>query len=364
MKTIEWTGDALILLDQTKLPCEEKYVHCTDWRQVAEAITMLRVRGAPAIGVAAAYAMVLAAREALEKEASLEGAISCLHEYSAALNATRPTAVNLKWALDEVHQVIGSFSAAPPTQGKTLIDAIEARAKSIEQEDIELTQKIAAAGESLFPENKKYRILTHCNTGSLATAGIGTALGVIRNLHSKDKIEMVYADETRPLLQGARLTAFELVEENIPATLLTDNMAAYAMQQGLVDAVIVGADRITTEGDVANKIGTYGVAVLAKAHEIPFYVAAPFSTFDFSMAKGSDIPIEMRDPNEVRTLQGVPTAPSNVQVLNPAFDVTPHELISAIITEEGILQDDYIASIQMLKKIVEEKGNERSSKAI
>lgn len=352
MKTIDWTGEELILLDQTKLPGEEVYVHCTDWRQVAEAIKMLRVRGAPAIGVAAAYAMVLAAREAIRETVTMDAAMVRLSAFGEALNATRPTAVNLGWALTQIREITDTLSEEPDLDGDSLIDAVEEKAKDIEQEDILLTMKIAAAGESLFPEHKKYRILTHCNTGALATAGIGTALGIIKTLAQKNKIEMVYVDETRPLLQGARLTAFELLEDNIPATLLTDNMAAYVMQQGLIDAVIVGADRITTEGDVANKIGTYGVAVLAKAHGIPFYVAAPFSTFDFTMAKGSDIPIERRAPEEVRTLQGISTAPAGIHVLNPAFDVTPHELISAIVTEEGVLRENYVNSIKTLKKQV------------
>ena len=364
MRTIEWTGEALVLLDQTKLPKETAYLHCETPEEVEAAILSLAVRGAPAIGVAGAYGAVLAAKCLAKKE--VPSYVKALKEALMKLGATRPTAINLGWAIKEQMQVVDRvYQYYQEDQVATvmhhndfieaIIDALEARAKAIELEDIALCDRIAEAGVTLFGEKKKYRILTHCNTGSLATAGVGTALGVIRKLHDLGKVERVYADETRPLLQGARLTAYELVSLGIPGTLITDNMAGYVMQQGLVDAVIVGADRITTEGDVANKIGTYGVAVLAKHHGIPFYVAAPFSTFDFTMARGTDIPIEMRAPREVKSLQGVMTAPSDISVLNPAFDVTPHELITGIITEEGVLTGDYKTAIAALEKKVKER---------
>ncbi|MDU6074197.1 MAG: S-methyl-5-thioribose-1-phosphate isomerase, partial [Veillonella parvula] len=316
MINIEWRKDTLVLLDQTKLPTEITYVHCTDWRQVAEAIKMLRVRGAPAIGVAASYGLILAAMEAGRLEAPFSEQLTSLYEFSETLKETRPTAINLAWAVDRVISLV-----------KTNVDSMS------HEEDVSLNRRMAEAGATLFEGKKNIRILTHCNAGALATGGLGTALGVVRKLHENGQLERVYADETRPLLQGARLTAFELHEDGIPITLETDNMAAYVMQHGLIDAVIVGADRITTKGDVANKIGTYGVAVLAKFHNIPFYVAAPYSTFDFTLENGGDIPIEMRNDDEVSALHGVQTAPSGIDVLNPAFDVTPHELVTAIITE-------------------------------
>ncbi len=364
MKTIEWTGEALVLLDQTKLPKETFFFHCETPEEVEAAIRSLAVRGAPAIGVAGAYGAVLAAKCLAKKETT--SYVKELKEALVTLGEARPTAVNLGWAIEEQLQVVDRvfqyYNANNVSQVmqhndlvEAIIDALEERAEEIELEDISLCERIGDAGLTLFTEEKKYRILTHCNTGSLATAGIGTALGVIRKLHDQEKIEMVYADETRPLLQGARLTAYELVMSDIPGTLITDNMAAYVMQQGLVDAIIVGADRITTEGDVANKIGTYGLAVLAKHHGIPFYVAAPFSTFDFSMAKGKDIPIEMRAAEEVKTIQGVMTAPEEIAVLNPAFDVTPHELITGIITEEGVLSGDYQTEILALEQKVKDR---------
>lgn len=351
LRSINWTGEELILLDQTKLPNEEVYIHCTDWRQVAEAIKKLRVRGAPAIGVAAAYGLILAAKEAVKKaaaQADSEVGVaekSFFLEYSEELKNTRPTAVNLAWAVDRIVNHI-VYQANSITE---VISLIEAEATAIELEDVQLNKLMAKAGATLFEGQNHIRILTHCNAGALATAGLGTALGVVRELHDNGQLERVYADETRPLLQGARLTAFELHRDGIPVTLLTDNMAAYAMQQGLIDAVIVGADRITTAGDVANKIGTYGVALAAKAHNIPFYVAAPYSTFDFTLQNGKDIPIEMRGDEEVKHFGGIPTAPAGVDVLNPAFDVTPHELVTAIITEEGVLKPPFTSAIEKLK---------------
>lgn len=346
MKSITWNGESLILLDQTKLPNQETYIDCTDWRQVAEAIKKLRVRGAPAIGVAAGYSLILAAKEAIASASDEVTQRANFLTFANTLKETRPTAINLAWAIDRIVTNI----VFPSDAMVTVLPLIEAEAKAIDLEDQRLNAAMAKAGATLFEGKKDIRILTHCNAGALATAGLGTALGVVRELHANNQLERVYADETRPLLQGARLTAFELHHDGIPVTLLTDNMAAYAMQQGLIDAVIVGADRITTEGDVANKIGTYGVALAAKAHNIPFYVAAPYSTFDFTLAKGSDIPIEMRSADEVKCFAGTPTAPEGVEVLNPAFDVTPHELVSAIITEEGVLTAPYNKSITDLQK--------------
>lgn len=342
MKSIRYEDNQLYILDQTKLPAEGTYIHCTDWRQVAEAIKSLRVRGAPAIGVAAGYGLVLAMTEALASKG-----LEQFYEFAQDLAATRPTAINLAWA---VNRIVAIVKAAPTDTD--YVQLIREEAIKIEEEDLALNAAMAKAGAALFAGKSNLRILTHCNAGALATAGIGTALGVIRALHLNGQLEMVYADETRPLLQGARLTAYELHEDGIPVTLQTDNMAAYAMQQGLIDAIIVGADRITTEGDVANKIGTYGLAVLAKAHSIPFYVAAPYSTFDFSLASGKDIPIEMRSPNEVLAFHGVPSAPQGIKVLNPAFDVTPHELVTAIITEHGVLTPDFKESIEAFRQKV------------
>ena len=348
MINIKWTNDELILLNQTKLPTMVNYLHCTNWRQVAEAIKMLHVRGAPAIGVAAAYGMILIAKEASQLAIPSGEQWSVFYEWAEVLKETRPTAINLAWAVNRILTLVKDST----TSVEDIIPIITAEAIHIHKEDINLNERMAKAGATLFENKKNVRILTHCNAGALATGGLGTALGVIRELHKNGQLDMVYADETRPLLQGARLTAFELHEDGIPVTLQTDNMAGYAMQQGLIDAIIVGADRITTEGDVANKIGTYSLAVLAKAHHIDFYVAAPYSTFDFTLNDGADIPIEMRDPDEVLNFHGLQTSPQGIQVLNPAFDVTPHELVTAIITEEGVLTPNYTESIERLRSIV------------
>ncbi len=371
MRNLLWTGKELTVLDQTKLPSSVEYIHCTDWRSVAEAIKKLRIRGAPAIGVAAGYALVLAAHEASLSGKTKTEQVEQWLRYADMIKVTRPTAVNLGWA---VSRIVDKVQSLPKDMFfAEIVESITKEAIAIEEEDKALNAAIGEKGaQELVNELaiqfdlshsimvhekgdtqgitfKKLRILTHCNTGSLATAGIGTALGVIRKIHDLHLIEMVYADETRPLLQGSRLTALELLEDNIPVTLITDSMAAYVMQQGLVDAVIVGADRISSDGDVANKIGTYSLAILANAHHIPFYVAAPSSSFDFNCKSGADIPIEMRDEAEVRQLHGVETAPSGIPVLNPAFDVTPAELVSAIITEKGVLKAPLSQSIVNLK---------------
>lgn len=330
MKHIEWKDHRLYLLDQRYLPQKTKHVLCETVEDVCEMIRTLAVRGAPAISIAGAYGIVIAA-EAWDQSKGYF--LSYMEEANQAIAATRPTAVNLFWALGEMKKV---WLSAPPQDAPRLL--LE-KARAIEADDIVRCKTLSTYGAMILPENA--HILTHCNAGALATGGYGTALGIVRIGYEQGKVSMVYADETRPLLQGARLTAYELMEDGIPVTLLTDNMAAYMMGQGKIDLVITGADRIAANGDAANKIGTYGLAVLAHYHKIPFYIAAPFSTFDLTTATKKDIIIEEREAEEVRTLGGVYTAPRNVPVVNPAFDVTPHELITAIITEKGILRGDY-----------------------
>lgn len=338
MDAIIWKNDHLQLLDQTKLPGVIEYIDCHDYRTVAEAIKRLSVRGAPAIGAAAAYGLVVGAKqvEATDRETFLDK----LEAIAGELGATRPTAVNLRWALD---RMLMRLNTAPEQDVAALRSIMLDEAHAIYHEDVESNRKMGAFGQELLPEGA--RVLTHCNAGALATAGYGTALGVIRAAHEAGKKVSVYADETRPLLQGARLTSWEMVQEGIPVTLITDNMAGYLMAQGMIDAVIVGADRITANGDVANKIGTYGVAVLAKHHNIPFYVAAPLSTIDMNLSSGEEIPIEQRDRREVTHHGGQPMAPEGVQVWNPAFDVTPNGLVSAIITEMGIVYAPYVENL-------------------
>lgn len=327
MDAIRWEGNTLYLLDQTKLPVEETWIPYTDYRPVADAICTMVVRGAPAIGVTAAYAYCLAA---------LAG--DNLDEAKAVLAASRPTAVNLFWALDRMARKAADCSGDP----ETLI----AEAVAIHQEDVSMCKAMGLYGAAVVPDHA--RILTHCNAGALATGGYGTALGVIRAAHEQGKVDMVYADETRPLLQGARLTAYELVTDHIPATLIADNMAASLMAKGKIDMVVVGCDRMAANGDFANKIGTYSVAVNAHHHGVPFYVALPCSTIDLTIPDGSGIPIEERDKNEVRTLYGVQTAPATVEVYNPAFDVTPHSLVTGIITEKGVIYPPFKENLQKL----------------
>lgn len=328
IETMRWEDNKLVLLDQTKLPIEVSFYTCQNYQDVINAIKRLVVRGAPAIGAAAAYGMALAAWECCQKK--FNHCQEYLLKASDELAASRPTAVNLFWALERIKKVI----TKDKSPGQLFCDILE-EAHRILREDILINKQMGQYGTNLIPQ--KASILTHCNAGAFATGGYGTALGVIRAAHEAGKSLKVFADETRPLLQGARLTVFELMEDRIPVTLITDSMAGYVMQKGLVDLVIVGADRITARGDVANKIGTYSLAVLAKVHHIPFYVAAPVSTFDLSLQSGDDIPIEERDAQEVRGVFGYQTAPPDVPVFNPAFDVTPHNLVSAIITEKGII---------------------------
>lgn len=329
LKPVRYESGVLHILDQRRLPGEVRTVECRTHSDVARAIKDMAVRGAPAIGIAAAYGLALAAREAERSGLGVEAALGFMREAAAELGATRPTAVNLFWA---IRRMIRASEAV--TSPGDLAPAMEREARAIEEEDIRNNLRIGEFGNSLVPDGAS--ILTHCNAGALATGGHGTALGIIRTAWNQGKRIWVYADETRPLLQGARLTAWELVQDGIPVTVLADNMAGYLMSLGRIDLVIVGADRIAANGDVANKIGTYSVAVLAAEHNVPFYVAAPWSTVDLSMESGRSIPIEERESIEVTHLAGTRVAAEGADVFNPAFDVTPARLITAIITEKGI----------------------------
>ena len=331
MKTMFWENDGLVLLDQNKLPAQVEYIYCRDYRKVAEAICNLSIRGAPAIGVAAAYGLVLGTK-GLEFSSRQEF-ITRAREIANELILTRPTAVNLSWALK---RMMNRLENTPEEEPVELCRILFEEAQAIYCEDLEANKAIGRFGQELIPWGA--RILTHCNAGALATVGYGTALGVVRAAVAAGKKISVFVDETRPLLQGARLTAWEMLQENIPVTLITDSMAASLMASAKVDLVMVGADRIAANGDVANKIGTYGLAVLAKEHGLPFYVAAPLSSVDFSLAEGKDIPLEERDPTEVTHLAGRPVAAPGVKVWNPAFDVTPARLVTALITEGGIVR--------------------------
>jgi len=328
---VRWQEGALVLLDQTRLPVEEVERSCRTWPEVADAIRTLVVRGAPAIGVAAAFGVVLASRASGARDA--DGLVADLEEAIKGLGATRPTAVNLFWALERMRRVaLEHRTLEPEALGRRLL----AEAQAILDEDVAGNRAIGAHGAGLVPAEA--RILTHCNAGALATAGYGTAVGVIRAAHERGRVALVWVDETRPVMQGSRLTAWELVREGIPHRLIADVAAASVMQRGLVDLVITGADRIAANGDTANKIGTYGLAVLARHHGIPFYVAAPSSTIDPGMADGGAIVIEEREAAEVRGVGGRQTAPAESPVHNPAFDVTPAALITAIVTERGVFR--------------------------
>jgi methylthioribose-1-phosphate isomerase len=335
LQTVCWVGDAtsgfLRLIDQTRLPTEFVELECRDLPTVWEAIKLLRVRGAPAIGVAAAYGAVIGARSQGWTDAA--GVAGALRAATAYLRTSRPTAVNLFWALDRMDALAAAECGG---DGCALLDRLLVEARRIDEEDRATCRAIGLHGAELVEPDQG--ILTHCNAGGLATADYGTALAVIFAAAERGIPLRVFADETRPLLQGARLTAWELKRRNIPVTLICDSMAAQVMREGKVRMVIVGADRIASNGDTANKIGTYGLALLARAHGIPFYVAAPSSTFDRAIADGSAITIEQRDPREVTHGFGRQTAPEGIEVYNPAFDVTPAELISGIITEAGIIR--------------------------
>ncbi|HEV7223574.1 MAG TPA: S-methyl-5-thioribose-1-phosphate isomerase [Pirellulales bacterium] len=332
--TLEWLGDAdghLRLLDQTRLPAELAHVDCRDVETVFEAIRSLRVRGAPAIGIAAAYGVCIGLQTAARGDA--EAFNKRLEEVTGYLAESRPTAVNLFWALERMRRVAGAMRGSPPNE---IAERLLAEAKAIHDEDRTMCHAIGRHGAALVADGQG--VLTHCNAGGLATSEYGTALAVFYAAQDAGKRLHVYADETRPLLQGARLTAWELMQRGIDVTLICDSMAAQVMREGRVQAVFVGADRIAANGDAANKIGTYGVALLAAAHDIPFYVAAPSSTFDLSLASGDEIPIERRSPEEITHGFGRQTAPDGVKVYNPAFDVTPARLIRAIICERGVIE--------------------------
>jgi methylthioribose-1-phosphate isomerase len=333
VETIQWTEDGVVMIDQTRLPREEVYVTCRTYGEVVEAIRSMVIRGAPAIGVAAAMGVALGVLRSDDR----------FEDICDTLARTRPTAVNLFWAIDRMKRLYESLRGLP-------IEEIRARlvseAQQIRLEDIAINEAIGQHGAPLVPDGKT--ILTHCNAGALATAGYGTALGVVRAAVASGKKVDVFADETRPFLQGARLTVWELQQDGIAATLITDNMAGHFLKSGRIGCVVVGADRIAANGDVANKVGTYSVAVLAKENGVPFFVAAPISTLDLTLASGDEIPIEQRAAWEVTHVFGVQVAPDQTRVENPAFDVTPNRYVSAIITERGVARAPYTESLRGL----------------
>jgi methylthioribose-1-phosphate isomerase len=340
VKTIEWTPEGVVMIDQTRLPAEETYVTCRNYQEVAEAIRSMVIRGAPAIGVAAAMGVAIGA-----KRASPHNLDAGMETICSTLAATRPTAVNLFWAIARMkqkYQALRSNGNGIEAIRQALID----EALRVCAEDIEINRAIGRHGAALLPQGAT--VMTHCNAGALATAGYGTALGVIRAAVESGNPVAVIANETRPFLQGARLTVWELQQDRIPVTLVTDSMAGHFLRSGRVNAIVVGADRIAGNGDVANKIGTYSVAVLAKENGVPFYVAAPISTLDLALASGDEIPIEERAANEVTHVRGVAMAPPNTAVYNPAFDVTPHRYVAGIITEHGVAAAPYDESLRRL----------------
>lgn len=342
--TLRWDNSRLLLLDQTALPDEERMIECRSHRDVADAIRTMKIRGAPAIGVAGAYGLALGAREIAARDR--EEFTRQLRAIASALLQTRPTAVNLRWALERALTVLDRF---PSATVDALRDRLLDEAHAIAYEDVATNRAIGEHGAALMAPGE--RVLTYCNTGSLATVDYGTALGIIRTAHERGKRPLVYVCETRPYLQGARLTSWELLRYGIPGSLITDNAAGYFMSRGQVDRIIVGADRIAANGDVANKIGTYSLAVLARAHEIPFIVAAPLSTVDFRTPDGTAIPIEERRPEEVTHLAGVRVAPEGMPALNPAFDITPNHLVTAIVTDAGIAYPPFSHSLADLAKV-------------
>ena len=338
VETIQWTEAGVVMIDQTRLPVEEKYVTCRTYEEVAEAIRGMVIRGAPAIGVAAAMGVALGVLHAGEVQLDRQMETIC-----DTLAGTRPTAVNLFWAIERMKRLYASVRGQPI--GEIRRRLVE-EAQAVREEDIAINRAIGRNGAALVPDHKT--VLTHCNAGALATAGYGTALGVVRAAIESGKQVDVFADETRPFLQGARLTVWELQHDGIPVTLITDNMAGHFMKSGRIGCVVVGADRIAANGDVANKIGTYPVAVLAKENGVPFFVAAPISTLDLTLASGGQIPIEQRAPSEVTQVFGTPVAPLGTAVENPAFDVTPSRYVNAIITEKGVARAPYEESLRKL----------------
>jgi methylthioribose-1-phosphate isomerase len=336
VRAIEWLDGKLRILDQSKLPREQIFIDLDNYQDVVLAIKEMRVRGAPAIGVAAAYGIALGASGI--KTASKDEFLTQLNQVIQVFAASRPTAVNLFQAINRMKK------AAKGDGVPEIKNSLVSEAKRIHQEEVTATRQLSQLGAELIEDG--FSLLTHCNAGPLATAGYGTALGVIKAAKEQGKKLSVFVTETRPLLQGARLTAWELKQEGIPVTLITDSMAGYFMRQKKIDCVIVGADRITANGDVANKIGTYTLAVLAKENKIPFYVAAPTSTIDLSLSSGDKIPIEERSPEEVTHIQGVPIAPEGIRAANPAFDVTPHSYVTAIITEKSIIREPYTGGLK------------------
>ena len=338
VETIQWTDAGVVMIDQTKLPRQTVFVTCRNYEEVAEAIRSMVIRGAPAIGVAAAMGVAIGVQHANAARLDEEFEHIC-----SVLAATRPTAINLFWGIERMKRKYASLQGRPAAE---IADALVAEAKLVREEDIEINRAMGRHGAPLIPDG--CTVLTHCNAGALATAGYGTALGVIRAAVESGKKISVFADETRPFLQGARLTAWELQQDGIDTTLITDNMAGHFMKAGRIGCVIVGADRIAGNGDVANKIGTYSVAVLAKENGIPFYVAAPISTLDLSLGSGDEIPIEERSSREVTEVYGVPVAPEGIAVRNPAFDVTPNRYVTAIVTERGVARAPYVDSLRAL----------------
>jgi methylthioribose-1-phosphate isomerase len=341
IQTLEWTDSGVRFIDQTKLPTEETYVNCTSYEQVADVIRNMVVRGAPAIGVAAAMGIALGVKTS--QATSVAELSKDFDHICDVVGKTRPTAVNLFWAIRRIRDKFDQLRGRPVSEIK---HALIEEAQRMHAEDIAANEAMGRHGATLMPSSGG--VLTHCNAGALATCGYGTALGVIRAAVEQGKKLHVYADETRPFLQGARLTAWELMKDGIPTTVISDNMAGAIMRQGKIGAIVVGADRIAANGDVANKIGTYTVAVLAKEHGIPFYVAAPFSTIDLDTADGSKIPIEQRNVREVTHIAGRQMVPDGVEVENPAFDVTPSKYINAIITERGVARAPYLDSLRNL----------------
>lgn len=340
IKTVEWIDNFSRMVDQTLLPYEFKYVDIKTGQEMYDAIQTMIVRGAPAIGVSGAHGVALYAQELAALGLSREEFILKLLEKADYMASSRPTAVNLMWAVEKQKDVIKNSSS----DVNGIVEELKQNGIKLENEDIEINKKIGDYGAEVVP--KGATILTHCNAGALATVGYGTALGVVRSAFAKDNTIKVFADETRPRQQGARITTFELVMDGIPTTLITDGMCSYFMKKGMIDMVVVGADRIAANGDTANKIGTYTVAIAAKYHSVPFYIAAPLSTIDTSIKSGDEIPIEERSREEVTHINGKIICAPEVNVINPGFDVTPNELITGIITEVGILRPDYVKSIK------------------